>query len=109
MDTQPVAEARPVLVTLPAEIDIANASVIREQIAAAYQPGVRVIIADLSGTTFCDSMGCRALVLAHKRAALDGVELRLLSPCYNVLRVLKVLGLDRVLAIYSNLPDALMP
>jgi anti-anti-sigma factor len=109
MDTQPVIQAWPVLVTLPDEIDIANAHAVREQIAAAFKPGVGVVIADMTATTFCDTMGIRALVLAHQRAAASGSELRLLMPCRNVMRLLELLGLDRALAVYQDLAGALAP
>jgi anti-anti-sigma factor len=110
MDTQPVVETWPVLVMLPTEIDIANARDVRSQLtAAALRPGVKIVIADLAATTFCDSLGTRALVQAHKRAAANGAELRLLRPCPAVLRVLELLGLDQVLAIYHTLADAMIP
>jgi anti-anti-sigma factor len=110
MATKPATEAWPVLVVLPDEIDITNARDVRDQLTAAVaQPGVRIVIADMTATTFCDSMGARALVQAHKRAAANGAELRLLRPCPAVLRIAELLGLDQVLAIYDSLADAIMP
>jgi anti-anti-sigma factor len=53
-------------------------------------------------------MGARALVQAHKRAACNGTELRLLRPRPPVMRVLELLGLDQVLAIYHSVENALM-
>jgi anti-anti-sigma regulatory factor len=44
--TAPVA-----VVTLPAEIDMATAGAIGERVAAALAPGVRAVIADMTGTT----------------------------------------------------------
>jgi anti-anti-sigma regulatory factor len=43
--------AKPVVVTLPAEIDMSNAAAVEAQLLAARAPGVTVI-ADLSATTF---------------------------------------------------------
>jgi anti-anti-sigma factor len=104
---QPVtpAKPRPVLVTLPAEIDIANAHNVREMLADAFSAGA-VVIADMTATTFCDTMGIRALVLAHKRAIATGADLRLLLPCPHVMRVMEILGLDAVLPIYQSLEQA---
>jgi anti-sigma B factor antagonist len=96
-----------VVVTLPAEIDMANADCVSEQIAAAFAVGPKAVIADMTVTTFCDSTGIRVLVLAHKRAAADGAELRLLRPCRRVLRIMEVLGVDAVLPIYHSLEQAL--
>jgi anti-sigma B factor antagonist len=100
----------PALVVLPAEIDITNARDVRCQLTAAVlRPGVSIVIADMTATTFCDSMGVRALVIARKRAASEGTELRLLKPGPGVMRVLRLTGLDRMLAIYDSLEEAVMP
>jgi anti-sigma B factor antagonist len=108
MAARRVAERWPELVTLPAEIDITNARDVSCQIAdAALRPGVRIIVADMIATTFCDCTGVRALLLAHKRAALTGVELRLLRPCHAVTRVLELMGASRVLVICQSLEEAM--
>jgi anti-sigma B factor antagonist len=101
-----VAGTRPVVVTLPAEIDVANADDISGQLAAAFAPGPRAVIADMTATTFCDSIGIRVLVLAHQQAAVNGTELRLLLPGPSVLRIMEVLGIDAVLPIYRSLDEA---
>lgn len=96
-----------VVVTLPVEIDMANADCVSEQIAAAFATGPKAVIADMTVTTFCDSIGIRVLLLAHKRASVNGAELRLLRPCHRVLRIMQVLGVDAVLPIYHSLERAL--
>ena len=68
---------RPVIVPLPAEIDMANEEDVGEQLRAAFAPGVTVVIADLGSTVFCDCSGVRQLVLAHKRAVASNRELRM--------------------------------
>jgi len=109
VDTEPVtpAQAQPVIVTLPAEIDMGNAHDIGKQLAAACALGVKLVIADMTATTFCDSMGIRMLLLAWRRAAEHGTDLRLLLPNPAVLRVMGVLGVDAVLPVYSTLEEAL--
>jgi anti-anti-sigma regulatory factor len=71
-DTEPVtpAQPQPVIVTLPAEIDTANADSVCTQITAKFASGARVVIADMTATTFCDTSGTRALVLACRHAWL---------------------------------------
>lgn len=51
------------LVTLPAEIDVSNASEVRESIGAAFGLPVAVVVADLTKSVFCDSAGARELLL----------------------------------------------
>jgi anti-sigma B factor antagonist len=95
------------VVAFPAEIDMATAGAIGEQVAAALAPGVHAVIADMTATTFCDSAGINMLIRAKKQATAHGAGLRLLLPCPNVLRVLKIQGVDAVLPIYHNLEEAL--
>jgi anti-sigma B factor antagonist len=97
----------PAVVTLPAEIDMTNADGVGADLQAAFAPGVTTVVADMTTTTFCDSRGIRALVLAHKHAVGSGAELRLVVQSACVLRVLDVLGLGAVLAIYPSLREAL--
>ena len=106
-DTAPVTTAQPPVVTLPAEIDMANADALGEQLAAALAPGVRVVIADMTATTFCGSAGINTLIGASKRATAHGAELRLLLPGPNVLRIMKIQGVDAVLPIFVSLEEAL--
>jgi anti-sigma B factor antagonist len=106
---QPPARARisSAVVTLPAEIDMANADRVVADLRAAFAPGVTIVVADMTATTFCDSRGIHALVMAHQRAGASGAELRLVVPSACVLRVLALTGLDRWLAIYPSLQEAL--
>lgn len=97
----------PEIVTLPAQIDLVNAGRVGEDLRTACQPGVAVVIADMSDTTYCDSAGVRALLIARAAATTCQAELRLVIPSANVLRVLSLLGLDRLLLIYSSLGAAL--
>lgn len=108
-ETRPPAQAmaRVSVVTLPAEIDASNADRVGEDLQAAFTPGVTTIVADMTATTFCDSRGIRALVLAHGQAAARAAELRVVVPSRGVLRILTVTGLDGWLAIYPSLQEAL--
>ena len=106
-DVAPVTTAPLTVVTLPDEIDMANADAIGEEFAAALAPGVRVVIAEMTATTFCGWAGITMLICAKKRAAASGAGIRLLLPRPNVLRVLKMQGVDAVLPVYHSLEAAL--
>lgn len=95
-----------VVVTLPAEIDLANAGRAGADLLAAFAQGVTMVVADMTATTFCDCGGIRALVAADEHAAARGAELRLVVVSASVLRMLAVLDLDRRLAIYPSLQEA---
>ena len=90
----------PVIVPLPAEIDIANGAAVGQQLCSAFAPGVTIVIADMTATVFCDSSGVSQLVLAHHCAAAHHAQLRLAVPYDQVQDVLKVTGVDRLLAVY---------
>jgi anti-sigma B factor antagonist len=100
----------PVIRTLPAEIDAANHAEVHGRLEAACAPGVAVVIADLTGTDFCDSSGFRVLIRAHQAAVARGVQLRLaVTPGGVVSRMLDLLDLGRVLSVYPSLEAALEP
>jgi anti-sigma B factor antagonist len=98
--------AEPVVVRLPAEIDMANAEDVGEQLRSAFTPGVTLVIADLTSTVFCDSAGARQLVLAHHSADARDAQVRFVIPDRSMLRVLTLTGLDQLLSIYPSLGAA---
>jgi anti-sigma B factor antagonist len=96
-----------VVIALPAEIDMANADRVGQQLGSACTPGIRTVIADMTATTFCDSSGISMLVRTHKQAAANKTQLRLVVPSTTVLRALTLVGLDDLLPIYPSLSQAL--
>ena len=96
-----------VVIALPAEIGMANADQVGQQLGTAFTPGVKTVIADMTATRFCDSSGINMLVRVHQQAAANRTELRLAVASPAVLRTLTLLGLDDLLAIYPSLSQAL--
>lgn len=102
------AQTMPVVVVLPVEIDVTNAQQVHDQIVGALAPGVGVVIADMTSTSFCDSSGVHSLVFAHEAAVARGVRLRLaVSPEGSVRRVLQLIGVGRILSIHPSLAEAI--
>jgi anti-sigma B factor antagonist len=101
------AQVMPVVVELPAEIDVTNSEQVYQQLVEVLAPGVDTVVADMTATVFCDSSGISQLVLAHHSAAAHHAQLRLAVPHDHVLEVLKVTGIDRLLAVYPSLEAAL--
>jgi len=101
---QDVGSAR--ITQLPGEIDVASGGAAADELLAAVSvPGL--VIADLTGTTCCDSAGMRMLVAAHNRARSSGASLRVaVAPGTSVARVMTILGLNRVLSVYDSVGDA---
>ncbi len=61
----------------------------------------------MTATTFCDSSGISVLVRAHKRAAANKTELRLVVLSRAVLRALTLVQMDHLLPIYLSPSQAL--
>ena len=111
----------PAVVTLPAEIEQDSAGMALDGIDSvldgagsayaalreAVASGVRVVVADLTGTTFCDYPGFRQLVAIHHLAATSDVQLRLAMPADGtVRRWLEFLAHHRLVRVYPGLTAA---
>ena len=96
-----------VVVALPAEIDMANADQVGQQLGSAFAPGVKTVIADMTATTFCDSSGISMLVRARKQAAANSTQLRLVVTSTAVVRTLTLVRMDHLLPIHPSLIQAL--
>jgi anti-anti-sigma factor len=108
--SKPGGGADLVVAVLPAEIDLTNAECVGDRLVkvAASVPGIGVVVADLSQTRFCDSAGVRQLLLAHRQAAAHGVDVRLAAPREPVLRVLELMGVDRMVRTYPSVYAAVV-
>lgn len=105
--SEEVTEATPVIVVLPAEIDVTNSDQVLAKLTATLAPGVSLVIVDMTSTMFCDTSGVRTLLHAHDRAADERIEMRFaVSPEGSVRRVLEITGIIRLLPVYLTLDEA---
>jgi anti-sigma B factor antagonist len=95
------------VVTATGDIDITNAEGLRDALLSALNAGAAGLIADLTSTTFLDSAGITALVRAARRATAADATLRLAVTAPPVLRVLSLVGLDRLIEVYPSLAEAM--
>lgn len=107
MNDQAVPVA-PVVVVLPPEIDVTNCDEVFEQLAEVLTPGIGTVVADMMGTSFCDSSGVHAIMRAYESAAARDITMRVaVSPVGSVHRVLELIGAARLLPLHPTLADAL--
>lgn len=100
----------PVIVTLPATIDVVNARQIHDRLSAALASAAPLIIADLSATVFCDAVGADWLYRIGYHAAARSGRLRLVIPPGGPMRrMLELLGVDHLLPVYSTIGEACDP
>jgi anti-sigma B factor antagonist len=96
-----------VTVALPDEIDLATATDTWLDLLAALCSGASVVIADMTGTVFCDGTGANMLAAAYREAVAADIELRIAAPSPSVHRVLEVTRIEGMVPIYPTLSAAL--
>jgi anti-sigma B factor antagonist len=102
------AGIKPVIVVLPAEIDVTNSDGVYGQLLAALESGAGTVIVDMTSTSFCDSSGVHAIMRAHEDATTQEISLRLaVSPTGSVRRVLQLTGAVLVMPVHSSVEEAL--
>lgn len=106
-ERQPVWVGRVAIVTLPAEIDLANAELVRQDLLSVVTQGATRVIADMTATTFCDSAGIAALVRVIQQATARDSGLRLAASAPGVTRVLALTGVDKLIEVYPSVAAAM--
>jgi anti-sigma B factor antagonist len=94
---------RTAVVVVPGELDLTIADGLREALLGVLNAGALGLVVDMTPTTFCDSAGISAITRAVRRAAASDAAIRLAVTAPPVLRVLNLVGIDRLIDIY---PDA---
>jgi anti-sigma B factor antagonist len=89
-------------VAVSGELDLATAP--RLSAAVAEHGDAKVLVLDMTATTFIDSTGVRALLQAHGRSARSGSRLVVVAGDGAVRRVLELCELDGRLTIVSDHP-----
>lgn len=95
------------VVTAPEEIDVTNAAQLRASLLEAAGQGYGALVVDMSRTRFCDSSGVNVLVRAHRQAQAEGGEVLLVVAAAAVLRILALIGVDRLIPNFPTLDEAL--
>jgi anti-sigma B factor antagonist len=98
---------RTAIISASGEIDIINAEDFRDVLLSALNAGASALVVDMTSTTFVDSSGVTALVRAMRRATATDATLRLAVTAPPVLRVLSLVGIDRLIEVHPGLPAAL--
>jgi anti-anti-sigma factor len=97
---------RTAVVVASGEIDLTNADMLRDALLTALDAGARGLVVDMTATRFLDSAGVSALVRTSRRATATDTTLRLAVTAPSVLRVLDLVGLDRLISVYPSVSEA---
>jgi anti-anti-sigma factor len=98
---------RHAVVTMPAEMDLTNASDVSDLLAAVAGQSPEAITADMTTTMFCDSAGVHVLARAYELTAASGSELRLALGDSPAARMLQLIGLDQIVPVYRDVQQSL--
>ncbi len=105
LETSRAATGEPIL-AVSGEIDLYAAPELKaELLRLSGEPGQRIVV-DMSQTTFVDSTVLGVLFVAAKRLQPPG-ELAIACADHNIRKVLAITLLERVVAIYDSVEDAL--
>ncbi|MET9695191.1 STAS domain-containing protein [Streptomyces sp. NPDC006514] len=99
------ATTGPVL-EIAGDLDYDHAPRLRQAVTAlSLEPGQRLVL-DLSRIRFCDSSGITALIVARNHAVAAQAEIALAAVPDNTIRILRIVGLDRVFTIHADVDTA---
>ncbi len=88
------------------QLDMQSAPTLSSALERLLDAGERRIVIDLSGLTFCDSIGLSTLILAHRSCVSGGGFLRLAGPNPFLLHLLEVVGISGTVGVYADVPTA---
>ena len=92
----PAPGARPVVVDVCGDLDLATVARIRERLEDAMAARPPHLVVDLSGCAFVDASALAMLLEAHRRMCRAGGRFTLRGCSPRVLRLLSLTGLRRV-------------
>ncbi len=95
------------LVPVRGELDLATADNVATRGYAAIGGQARVLLLDLAGVSFCDACGLNALVRIANRADATGCRYGLIAPRPQLMKVMRITGLDQRLPVFASVNDAL--
>ena len=102
----PVPPAGVVVLRLPAEVDLAVAQQVRDDLTRSLTADGPHLVVDAADVTFMDSTGVNALVHAYEQAAALGGSLHVVATGASVRRVLEITGLAGRLGLVATAEDA---
>ena len=95
------------VVTVNGSVDSADSEALLDFLNEIIDAGQTCLVLDVAGMDFIVSMGLGVFVRSHTRLRAAGGFLRLVGPQSFILQIIKTTGLDRLLAIYDSLDQAL--
>jgi anti-sigma B factor antagonist len=102
LDVVDLGLGTPAGVAVRGEIELATAPVLTEALDDAIRRSSREFVVDLSNVDFLDSSGIGCLIRARALLGQHDRPLLLVCPPGNVRRVLQLVGMDELVAVYDS-------
>lgn len=96
------------VIALSGEVDLYSCPEFKEELLRVIADGARLVVVDLTATTFIDSTALGVLLrgVERLREKSDG-QLSVACTDPNICKVFEVTGLDRIFSLYSSREEAL--
>ena len=94
-----VCPGSPLVVEIHGEIDIQSAPGLRDELLRVIRRCGAQLALDLAGVTFMDCAGLNVLLATRRRAQLENGSVRIVRASPRVLRMISLLGLEKVFAL----------
>jgi anti-sigma B factor antagonist len=96
------------VISAPVEIDATNADGVGTCLLSAIGNGARVLVVDMTATTFCDCAGVYAIMACWQQARAAGVSLRVAATAPAVKHVFTITGAASLIAMRPTVSAALL-
>jgi anti-sigma B factor antagonist len=94
-----VRSGSPLVIEIRGDIDIQSAPELRDELLRVIRRRGAQLTLDLAGVTFLDCAGLNVLLATRRRAQLENGSVRIVRASPRVLRMISLLGLERVFAL----------
>ena len=88
------------------DLDLATAPRLRQDLVDASTAGSTLVVLDLEGVEFLDSVALSVIIGGHKRLRHNGARLHLAAPQSIVRRVLGLTRIDSMIPTYDTVAAA---
>ena len=96
-----------IVLNLTGEVDLYTCPELKTELLRVIDEGAKVVVVDLSGTTFIDSTGLAVLIRGVDRLRRNDGRLAVVVVDPSLRKIFEVTGLDRVFTIHGSRDEAL--
>ncbi len=95
------------ILTVKGRLGITTENALRERVSALIEQSQVHLILDFTGVTFMDSSGMSSVLSAMRSVSENQGRICLVCDTRHILRVLRITSIDKLMAIYPTLEEAL--